>query len=172
MSSLADGKTTFIDTRQRLIYFNKREQKGYIIPDEQQGKIIFYKSRFAAVLVLAIIMTSFFDVVYMPYLMGIIALLGIEVYFRYIFLKKMKTDNNFKPPLTKPAIELMVEHSTPSKIIIKSILYFIFAILILVNSYQTNNQTLDIFSLALSLGGAYFGCLNIYALIKSKKKND
>ncbi len=168
MSRLVDERTTFIDNRKRLIYFNKRQQVAYIIPDQEQNKLIFYRSRFALVLVLAIILTSVLEAAYMPYLLGVTLLILIEVYFRFIFLKKLKTDNNFRCTNVKPMTQSMLESSTPGKIMIKSLLYFAFAALILVNSYQTNHQTFDIFSLALSLGGAYLGCLNIYVLIKSK----
>ena len=70
------------------------------------------------------------------------------------------------------ALQYIIENKEKSRVIVLIILYFLFAVLVVLNAYTEGYSVkLWVFSGCLSVVGIYFGVLHVIALIKMNGKD-
>lgn len=102
-------------------------------------------------------------------IVGAIALILVEMYFRMCFLKKLKSIENFKREHKMSKLQQTIKQGEKDKTIMKALAYIAFGVLLIINALQ---QNFNIAFIALSgiaaLYSFYSGIINIIAFANMK----
>ena len=165
------GRNIYTDKKGRVIFYDMLTKKGYLIDKKSENSAVFFKNRFVVILFAAILFGATFLSVMQAVVAWAVMMALAEFAFRMVFLKKLEpvTDVDFERRVS--ALQYIVENKEKSKVIVLIILYFLFAVLVILNAYTEDYSVkLWVFSGCLSVVGVYFGVLHIIALFKMKDK--
>ena len=165
------GRNIYTDKKGRVIFYDMLTKKGYLIDKKSENSAVFFKNRFVVILFAAILFGATFLSVMQVVVAWAVMMALAEFAFRMVFLKKLEpvTDVDFERRVS--ALQYIVENKEKSRVIVLIILYFLFAVLVILNAYTEDYSVkLWVFSGCLSVVGVYFGVLHIIALFKMKDK--
>ncbi len=165
------GRNIYTDKKGRVIFYDMLTKKGYLIDKKSENSAVFFKNRFVVILFAAILFGATFLSVMQAVVAWAVMMALAEFAFRMVFLKKLEpvTDVDFERRVS--ALQYIVENKEKSRVIVLIILYFLFAVLVILNAYTEDYSVkLWVFSGCLSVVGVYFGVLHIIALFKMKDK--
>ena len=167
------GRNIYTDKKGRVIFYDMLTKKGYLIDKKSENSAVFFKNRFVVILFAAILFGATFLSVMQAVVAWAVMMALAEFAFRMVFLKKLEpvTDVDFERRVS--ALQYIVENKEKSRVIVLIILYFLFAVLVILNAYTEDYSVkLWVFSGCLSVVGVYFGVLHIIALFKMKDKKE
>ena len=163
------GRNIYTDKKGRIIFYDMLTKKGYLIDKKNENSAVFFKNRIVVILFAAILFGATFLSVLQAVLAWAIMMALSEFFYRMSFLKNLEpvTDVDFERRVS--ALQYIVENKEKSRVIVLIVLYFLFAVLVILNAYTENYSVkLWVFSGCLSVVGVYFGVLHIIALVKMK----
>ena len=163
------GRNVYTDKKGRVIFYDMVTKRGYLVDKKHENSAVFFKNRFVVILFAAIL----FGATFLSWLQAVIAwavmMALAEVAFRVSFLKYLEpvTDVNFERRVS--ALQYIVENKEKGRVVVLAVLYFAFAVLVILNAYTEKYGTgLWAFSGCLAAVGIYFGVLHVIALTKMK----
>ena len=166
------GRNIYTDKKGRVIFYDMLTKKGYLIDKKSENSAVFFKNRFVVILFAAILFGATFLSVIQAVIVWAVMMVLAEFTFRRVFLKKLEpvTDVDFERRVS--ALQYIIENKEKSRVIVLIILYFLFAVLVVLNAYTEGYSVkLWVFSACLSVVGIYFGVLHVIALIKMNGKD-
>ena len=117
-----------------------------------------------------ILLGDYFKSVQNTFLFGIGFMVLVELYFRFIFLKKLKIIKNFKKENKTSILEEIIRGKEKDKAIMKAYAYSLLSILVVINAIQQNFNVLFLVVSAIgALYSFYIGIINMIAFNKIKK---
>ncbi|MEG0050985.1 MAG: hypothetical protein RR712_02305 [Terrisporobacter sp.] len=165
------GMNIYLNTSGNTVYYNVFDKKGYIVGHKIEQKFRLFYYRYFMVITLLVLLGDYFKSFTNTLLVGGVAVIVVEVYFRKIFLKQLKSIDNFKRDRKVDKLELIVKNRDKDKIIMKSCAYVVLSILIIINAIQQNyNLAFMTLSGMISIYGVYSVILNGMALRKMNTK--
>ena len=163
------GRNIYTDKKGRIIFYDMITKTGYLVDKKHENSAVFFKNRFVVILFAAIL----FGATFLSWMQAVIAwavmMALAEVAFRKVFLKELEParDINFEKRVS--ALQYIIENKEKGRVIVLAVLYFLFAVLVVLNAYMEKYGTgLWVFSGCLALVGIYFGTLHVIALTKMK----
>lgn len=164
------GPNIYLDIYGNSVYYNSFDKNGYIITKEVEQKFRLFYYRYSIVVITLVLLGDYFNSLQNTLLMGIGATALVELYFRKIFLKKMKSIKNFKRDRKVSKLDILVQSKEKEKIIMKACAYILLSVLIVLNAIQQNfNIVFMILSGVIAVYSIYSGIVNIMACNKIKK---
>ncbi|QNM12384.1 MULTISPECIES: hypothetical protein [Bacillota] len=162
------GIHIYEDSHGRAVYYDVFTKCGYVLDDREQAYRP-YAMRFV-IGIFAAVLTYMFELpLWMCLGLGVVAYGVMEVKFRK-FLKTVPQMIDFKPKKRIGLVESAAD-DTKNRILLKVLLYFALAVLIILNAYQ---QKFTGFMLGLnyliSVFGVVFGIIQIMAFVKKGKE--
>lgn len=164
------GSNLYLDIYGNTVYYNIFDKNGYIVTKEVEQKFRLLYYRYSIIVIVFILLGDYFKSLQNTLIVGVGAVALVEVYFRAIYLKKLKVIKNFKRDKKVSKLELMVRSKEKEKIVMKACAYILLSALIVINAIQQNfNIMFMILSGIVALYSIYSGVLNIVAASKMKK---
>ncbi len=164
------GNNLYLDIYGNTVYYNVFDKNGYIVSKEVEQKFRLLYYRYSIIVIVFILFGDYFKSLQNTFIVGIGAIALVEVYFRGIYLKKLKVIKNFKRDKKVSKLELMVRSKEKEKIVMKACAYILLSALIVINAIQQNfNIMFMILSGIVAIYSIYSGALNIIAASKMKK---
>ena len=164
------GNNIYLDRYQDKVYYNVFNKNGYIISKEMEEKFRKFYYIYSIIFIIMILLGDYFNSLQNTILFGGGAVVLVEIYFRGIFLKKLKVIKNFKRENKTSRLDSIIKSKEKEKAIIKSCAYALLSVLIIINAIQEN---FNILFLALSIVAAiysfYIGIINVIAFRKIGK---
>ena len=164
------GHNLYLDKYGNTVYYNSFDKNGYIVSKQIEPKFRLFYFRYSIVFIIMILLGDYFKTLQNTFLVGIGAIVLVELYFRMFFLKKLKVIKEFKRERKTSKLESMINSKEREKAVMKACAYALLSVLIVLNAIQQNFNTLF---LILSVLGAmysfYTGIINIIAFSKMKK---
>lgn len=163
------GFHIYKDDHNRYVYYDVFSHNGYVLNNTQSYKA--YSNRFILGLVAGILIYTFELGVIISILGGVLIYAVMEFKFRS-FLKKQTMLINFQPKKRTPRI-IVAASDKKNKIILRIVLFFVFAVLIIVLAFMEKEYDMIMKGacIAVGIGAFYMSLFNAYAYIY-KKKND
>lgn len=164
------GSNIYLDIYGDSVYYNIFNKNGYIVSKqvEQKFKIFYY--RYSIIVIVMILLGDYFNSLQNTFLVGIGAIALVELYFRVIFLKKLKVIKNFKRERKTSRLESTIKGKEKEKTIMKACAYALLSVLIIINAIQQNfNALFLILSIFAAIYSFYIGIMNAIAFSKMKK---
>lgn len=166
VSNLA-GNNIYLDMYGDNVYYNFVDKKGYLISKEMEQKFRLLYNRYAILLIVLVLLGDYFDTLSRTLLVGCGAAIGVELYFRFIYLKGLKVVKNFKRDRKISKVEALANTKEPQKIMMKGCAYVFLSILVVLNAVE---QKFDMIFIVLSLVIAgYSMYLSAISFIACKK---
>lgn len=163
------GNNLYLDVYGNTVYYNVFDKNGYIVSKEVEQKFRLFYYRYSIVVIVLILLGDYFNSLQNTLIVGVGAVLLVEIYFRGIYLKKLKVIKNFKKDKKISKLEVIVKSKEKEKIIMKSCAYTLLSILIVLNAIQQNfNIVFMILSGIVAIYSIYSVVLNIIAVNKMK----
>lgn len=159
------GMNIYLNKYGNTVYYNIFDKKGYIVGHKIEQKFRLFYYRYFIIIALLVLLGDYFKTFENTLLVGGGAAIIVEVYFRKIFLKKLKSIDNFKREKKVDKIEMIVETRNKESIIMKACAYVFLSILIVINALQQNfNIAFVILSVMISMYAIYSAVLSTIAL--------
>ncbi len=164
------GNNIYLDRYGDRVYYNVFDKNGYVVSEQVEQKFRLFYYRYSTIFIVMILLGDYFNSFQNTLLVALVAGVLIELYFRLVFLKKLKVIKNFKRERKTSKLESLINSKEKEKVIIKSFAYVLLSILIILNSIQQSfDSILLILSILGSLYSFYIGVINIIALININK---
>ena len=164
------GSNIYLDRYGDRVYYNVFNKNGYIVSQQAEQKFKLFYYRYSTIFIVMILLGDYFNSFQNTLLVGLGAIVLVELYFRLVFLKKLKVIKNFNREHKTSKLETLINSKEKEKTIMKACAYALLSVLIILNAIQ---QNFDVIFLALSIVGAgysfYIGVINIIAFSKMKK---
>ena len=165
------GINIYLNTSGNTVYYNIFDKNGYIVSSKMEQKFKVFYYRYFLIIALLVLLGDYFKTFGNTFLVGIMAAIVIEAYFRIIFLKKLKPIKNFKKDKKISRIENIVTNNQKEKIIMKAGAYIVLSILIVINAIQQNyNSAFMILNILVVIYSVYSVVINCMAFIKMNSK--
>lgn len=170
ISNLA-GKNIYLDMYGDNVYYNFVDKKGYLISKEIEPKFRIFYNRYAMLLILLVLLGDYFKTLTNTLLIGIGAAILLELYFRFVYLKKLKVVRNFKREKKLSKVEALVRSKETQKMMMRAGAYTALSILVVLNAIEQNfNMVFIALSLVIAGYSLYFSIINIIACKRVKTK--
>lgn len=164
------GKNLYLDVYGNTVYYNIFDKNGYIISKEVEQKFRLFYYRYSIIIIVLILLGDYFKSLQNTILVGVGATVLLEVYFRMIYLKKLKSIKNFKRDKKVSKLEIIVRSKEKEKVIMKACAYMFLSVLIVINAIQQNfNVLFMVLSGIVAVYSIYSGVINVIAVSKMKK---
>ena len=164
------GNNIYLDLYGDAVYYNIFNKNGYIISKQMEQKFKIFYYRYSIIFIFMVLMGDYFKSLQNTFLVGAGATVLVELYFRTIFLSKLKVIKDFKRERKTSKLESIVNSKEKEKIVMKACAYALLSVLLILNAIQQNFNALF---LTLSILGAvysiYIGIINIIAFRRIKK---
>lgn len=164
------GSNIYLDRYGDTVYYNIFDKKGYLISEQVEQKFRIFYYRYSIIFIVMILLGDYFNSLQNTLLVGVGAIVLVELYFRKFFLSKLKVIKNFKRERKTSVLESIVNSKEKEKTIMKACAYPLLSILIIINAIQ---QDFNIIFLGLStvvaLYSFYMAIINITAFTRMKK---
>lgn len=165
------GMNIYLNTSGNTVYYNVFDKKGYIVGYNIQQKFRLFYYRYFMITTLMVLLGDYFKTFETTLLVGGVAAIVVEVYFRGVFLKQLKSIDNFKRDKKVNKLEMIIKNSEKEKTIMKACAYVLLSILIVINAIQQNyNLVFMALSGMISIYGVYSALLSGMALRKMNIK--
>ena len=164
------GNNIYLDRYGDTVYYNVFDKNGYIVSKQIEQKFRLFYNRYSIICIVTILLGDYFYTWQNTLLVGIGAVVLLELYFRLFFLKKLKVIKNFKREGKTSKLESTIKSKEKEKTIMKACAYLLLSILIIINAIQQNlNLIFLILSAIIALYSFYIGIINTIAFSKMKK---
>lgn len=161
------GMNIYLNKYGNTVYYNIFDKKGYIVGHKIEQKFRLFYYRHFIIMALLVLLGDYFKTFENTLLIGAGLAVVVEVYFRKIFLKKLKYIDNFKRDKKVDKLQMIVENRNKESIIMKACAYVVLSILIVINAIQQNyNLAFVILSCVISMYAVYSAILSAIALKK------
>ncbi|WP_419749738.1 hypothetical protein [Terrisporobacter petrolearius] len=165
------GMNIYLNTSGNTVYYNVFDKKGYIVGHKIEHKFRLFYYRYFMIITLMVLLGDYFKSFENTLLVGGFAVIVVEVYFRGIFLKQLKSIDNFKRDRKVNKLEMIIKNSEKEKTIMNACAYALLSILIVINAIQQNyNLVFMALSGMISIYGVYSALLSGMALRKMNIK--
>lgn len=165
------GSNIYLDRYGDTVYYNLFDKNGYIVSKEMEQKFRVFYYRYSIIFIFVILLGDYFKTFQNTLLLGFGAALLVELYFRFVFLKKLKVIKNFNRERKLSKLEALVKSKAKDKIIMKACAYALLSVLLIINAMQQNfNILLLILSIIGSVYSFYTVIIDIIAFTKIKNK--
>ncbi|WP_419725639.1 hypothetical protein [Terrisporobacter petrolearius] len=165
------GMNIYLNASGNTVYYNVFDKKGYIVGYKIEQKFRLFYYRYFMIITLMVLLGDYFKSFENTLLVGGFAAIAAEVYFRGVFLKQLKSIDNFKRDRKVNKIEMIIKNSEKEKTIMKACAYVLLSILIVINAIQQNyNLVFMALSGMISIYGVYSALLSGMALRKMNIK--
>lgn len=165
------GMNIYLNTSGNTVYYNVFDKKGYIVGYKIEQKFRLFYYRYFMIITLMVLLGDYFKSFETTLLLGGFAIIVVEVYFRGVFLKQLKSIDNFKRDKKVNKLEMIIKNSEKEKTIMKACAYVLLSILIVINAIQQNyNLVFMALSGMISIYGVYSALLSGMALRKMNIK--
>ena len=169
--STLSGNNIYLDMYGDTVYYNIFDKNGYIVSSQVEPKFKLFYHRYSIICIVVILLGDYFYTWQNTLLVGIGAAVLVELFFRLIFLKKLKVIKDFKRERKTSVIESIINRKEKEKTIMKAIAYIFLSILVIINAIQQNyNLVFLILSIVAAAYSFYTAIINIIAFSKMKKK--
>lgn len=170
-TTLLTGADIYQDAHGNLIYYNKKKNIAYRIPAAKENTFVTYRSRFVLGAILFIFLYILFNV-NMYISLGVAALAVVFMQWKYqAFLKQMPQSSGFMRKGKIRPVDDTVE-LTRGALILRVVLYLALAILLVVNTFVSENvagnRTLTVISDAVAVASFYMS-VKYFLLVLRKK---
>lgn len=164
------GNNIYLDRYGDAVYYNIFNKNGYIISKQMEQKFKIFYYRYSIIFIFMVLMGDYFKSLQNTFLVGIVVTVLVEIYFRRIFLNKLKVIKNFKRERKTSKLESIVNSKEKEKIVMKACAYALLSVLLIINAIQ---QNFNVLFLTLSILGAlysiYIGIINVIAFRRIKR---
>lgn len=161
------GMNIYLNTSGNTVYYNVFDKKGYIVSHKVEQKFRMFYYRYFLIIAILVLLGDYFKTFGNTLLVGIVAAIAAEVYFRSVFLKKLKSIENFKRDRKVSKIENIVRGNEKEKAIMKACAYVVLGVLIVINAIQQNyNLAFMILSVLVAIYAVYSAVINGIAISK------
>lgn len=164
------GNNIYLDLYGDAVYYNIFNKNGYIISKQMEQKFKIFYYRYSIIFIFMVLMGDYFKSLQNTFLVGIVVTVLVEIYFRLIFLNKLKVIKNFKRERKTSKLESIVNSKEKEKIVMKACAYALLSVLLIINAIQ---QNFNVLFLTLSILGAlysiYIGIINVIAFRRIKR---
>lgn len=168
VSNLA-GNNIYLDMYGDNVYYNFIDKKGYLISKEVEQKFSLLYNRYAILLIVLVLLGDYFDSLSNTLLVGCAAAIGVELYFRFIYLKGLKVVKNFKKNKKLSKVEALARTKESQKIMMKGCAYVFLGILVVLNAIEQNfNMVFILLSLVIAGYSIYLSAISFIACKKIK----
>ena len=169
VSSLS-GNNIYLDRYGDTVYYNIFDKNAYIVSKQIEPKFKIFYNRYSIICIVVILLGDYFHTWQNTLLVGIGALVLVELYFRLFFLKKLKVIKNFKRERKTSILENTIKSKEKEKTVMKACAYSLLGILIIINALQQNyNLIFLLLSAVIAIYSFYIGIINTIAFSKMKK---
>ena len=164
------GNNLYLDVYGNTVYYNIFDKSGYIVSKEVEQKFRLFYYRYSIIVIVLILLGDYFKSLQNTFIVGVSAVALVELYFRVIYLKTLKSIKNFNIDKKASNLEVIIRSKEKEKIVMKAFSYILLSILIVLNAVQQNfNIVFMILSGIVAIYSIYSGVLNIVAINKMKK---
>lgn len=164
------GSNLYLDIYGNTVYYNIFDKNGYIVSKEVEQKFRLFYYRYSIIIIVLILLGDYFKSLQNTLLVGVGAIALVEIYFRVIYLKKLKVLKNFKRDKKVSKLEVIAKSKEKEKIIMKACAYILLSILIVLNAIQEKfNIVFIVLSGVVAIYSIYSAVINILAINKMKK---
>ena len=165
------GRNIYLDMYGDTVYYNTFDKKGYIISPQVEQKFKLFYYRYSIIIIGLILLGDYFKTFQNTLLVGIAATIVSELYFRLIFLGKLKSIKNFKRDRKVTKLEIIINSREKEKAMMKICAYALLSILIVINAIQQNhNMIFMLLSIIVAIYAIYSAVLNSVAFSRMKRK--
>ncbi|UPA30851.1 hypothetical protein L0P85_01555 [Terrisporobacter glycolicus] len=105
------GMNIYLNTSGNKVYYNVFDKKGYIVGYNIQQKFRLFYYRYFMIITLMVLLGDYFKSFENTLLVGGFAVIVVEVYFRGVFLKQLKSIDNFKRDRKVNKLEMIIKNS-------------------------------------------------------------
>lgn len=165
------GINIFRDKKNRIIYRDPITKNAYqIFPQDEKG-FYAYSNRYLLI-ALAMILSAGYFISWLQALgLGILLVIGVDVYARFKYLPKLKKTSLPDSAKRYSLLENLVNRNQPGRSLLKAFLYLAFSILIVVNGIiQKSALAILAVCLLLSIFSLYYALMNGLAFIKLQNR--
>lgn len=153
------------------VYYNTFDKNGYIVSKQVEPQFRIFYNRYSIIIVFLILLADYFNSFQTTLFVGAISVILSELYFRLIYLKKLKCINNFNRTKKISKLDSIIQSNEKEKSIMKSCAYIVLSVLIVINAIQQNyNLIFVLLSIVVSVYSLYAAGINIIAFNKIKNK--
>lgn len=164
------GRNIYTDKKNRILYYDYFSKNGFIIKQDGLSILYIYKNRFFIILLSVILVTDIISSWLIAIALTAGLLLMLEILFRRFYFSKLCVSPIHPNMKQKTLLTSLILARDPVKTLMKTILYFAFSILIVLNAYlQHASLMMYTLSIILSLAGLYYSVVHLLALIKISK---
>lgn len=164
------GNNIYLDKHGDTVYYNIFNKNGYIVSKQVEQKFRIFYHRYSIIVVVMILLGDYFNSLTNTFLFYIVATILVEIYFRLVFLKKLKVIKDFKRECKTSKIESIINSKEKEKTIMKAVAYLLLSVLLVINAIQQNfNIIFLILSVGFALYSVYIGVINIIAFRRMRK---
>lgn len=161
------GMNIYLNEYGNTVYYNMFDKKGYIVGHKIEQKFRLFYYRYFLIIALLVILGDYFKSFTNTLLAGGALAIIVEVYFRKVFLKQLKSIENFKRDKKVDKLEMIIKNKEKDKLIMKSCAYAVISVLIVINAIQQNyNFAFMVLSGMISVYAIYSVILNGVAIRK------
>ena len=165
------GTNIYLNKSGNTVYYNIFDKRGYIVGHKVEQKFRLFYYRYFIVIALLVLLGDYFKTFENTLLIGIVAIFIIEIYFRKVFLKKLKYINDFKKERKVSKVDIIIKSQEKEKIIMRICAYIALSILIIINAIQQNyNLIFMILSIIIALYALYSAIINSVAVSRMNSK--
>lgn len=169
-TTLLTGPDIYRDTHGNLIYYNKKKNIAYKIPAASENAFAMYRSRYALVLILFTFLYILFNLnLYVSLAVSVAAAFFMEWRYKN-FLRQMPQSSGFMKKGRITPINETVQ-LTKGALILRVALYWALSVLLVVNTFVSENvagnRTITVISYGVAVASAYMGLK--YFLLAMKK---
>lgn len=165
------GMNIYLNKSGNPVYYNIFDKKGYIVGHKVEHKFRLFYYRYFIIMALLILLGDYFKTFQNTILVTAFIGLAVEIYFRTVFLKQLKSIDNFKREKKISKLEIIIKSNEKEKTIVKACAYILLSILIVINAMQQNyNMVFVMISILVSLYAVYLAMLNSIAVSKMNIK--
>lgn len=165
------GMNIYYNEAGNTVYYNIFDKKGYIVGHKVEQKFRLFYYRYFIIIAILVLLGDYFKSFENTLLVGVGAAFVAEVYFRKVYLKKLKCIENFKREKKVSKIEILIKSKDKEKITMKACAYVVLGILIVLNAIQQNyNITFVILSGLIAVYAIYSAVINGIALSRMNSK--
>lgn len=165
------GTNIYLNRAGNTVYYNVFDKKGYIVGHKIEQKFRLFYYRYFIVIALLVLLGDYFKTFGNTLLVGAVAVVITEFYFRKVFLKKLKSINDFKRERKVSKIEMIIKSEEKEKTVMKICAYIVLSVLIVINAIQQNyNSAFMILSILAAVYAVYSAVINGVAISKMNGK--
>lgn len=163
------GRNIYVDKRNRIVYYDMITKKGYIIDPKEEEKYKLYQNRFVLIFCAMILCFDFFSG-WLTFMAGLaVSFLIIELVFRFAFLNKLRTVANVERAKHLSVLDEVIQTQDKKRALLKATLYSAFGILIIVNAYSSNYETIPFLAcIGVAVFAFYYVIVNLIGFSKIK----